>query len=87
MTASARSRNGSGIVMPSAFAVRWITRSNVVGCSTRTSAAFAPRPGLLAWQIVLIVAQPGRKSDSDASAGELPVFGKIVEDDFSRVFI
>ena len=43
-------------------------------------------PGLLAWYIILIVAQPGRKRDPDASAGEPPAFGKIVEDHFSRVF-
>src|SRR5215472_13771113 len=43
----------------------------------------------LAWHIILIlvVAQPGRKRDPDASAGEPPVFGKIVEDHFSRVFV
>ena len=45
------------------------------------------RHGLLAWHIILIVAQPGRKRDPDASAGEPPAFGKIVEDDFSRVFV
>jgi hypothetical protein len=44
-------------------------------------------PGLLAWHIILIVAQPGRKRDPDASAGEPPAFGKIVEDHFSRVFV
>ena len=43
--------------------------------------------GLLAWHIILIVAQPGRKCDPDASAGEPPAFGKIVEDHFSRVFV
>ena len=43
--------------------------------------------GLLAWHIILMVAQPGRKRDPDASAGEPPVFGKIVEDHFSRVFV
>ena len=43
--------------------------------------------GLLAWHIILIVAQPGRKRDPDASAGEPPTFGKIVEDHFSRVFV
>jgi hypothetical protein len=46
--------------------------SNLVGCSTGSSAGFAPRRislGLLAWQIILIVAQPGRKRDPDTSAG------------------
>src|SRR5262249_36104962 len=44
ITASARSRDGFGIVMPSALAVlRLITRSNLVGCSTGRSASFAPR--------------------------------------------
>src|SRR5215469_16506207 len=45
-------------------------------------------PGLLAWHIILlIVAQPGRKRDPDASAGEPPAFGKMVEDHFCRVFV
>jgi hypothetical protein len=35
----------------------------------------------------LIVAEPGRKRDSDPSAGEPLAFGKIVEDHFSRVFV
>ena len=44
--------------------------------------------GSLAWHIILlIVAQPGRKRDSDASAGEPPAFGKIVQDHLSRVFV
>jgi hypothetical protein len=44
ITSSARSRNASGIVSPSAFAVvRLMTRSNLVGCSTGMSAGFAPR--------------------------------------------
>src|SRR5262245_33018814 len=44
MTSSARSRNDSGIVRPSACAVvRLMTRSNFVGCSTGRSAGFAPR--------------------------------------------
>jgi hypothetical protein len=39
ITSSARSRNDSGIVRPSAFAVlRLIASSNLVGCSTGTSA-------------------------------------------------
>jgi putative tryptophan/tyrosine transport system substrate-binding protein len=43
-TSSARNRNDSGIVTPSAFAVvRLMTRSNLVGCSTGISAGFAPR--------------------------------------------
>src|SRR5262249_1982281 len=44
ITSSARSRNDSGIVRPSAFAVvRFTTRSNRVGCSTGMSPGFAPR--------------------------------------------
>src|SRR5262245_4292923 len=41
ITSFARSRNGSGIVKPSAV-VRLITRSNLVGCSTGRSAGLAP---------------------------------------------
>src|SRR5262250_3962484 len=56
--------------------------------STATQAEPEDLPGLLAWHIILlIVAQPGRKRDPDASAGEPPAFGKIVEDHFSRVFV
>src|SRR5262249_51858775 len=44
ITSSARSRNGSGIVSPSAFAVvRLMMRANFVGCSTGMSPGFAPR--------------------------------------------
>jgi hypothetical protein len=44
ITFSARSRNDSGIVSPSALAVvRLITSANLVGCSTGRSAGFAPR--------------------------------------------
>jgi len=44
ITSSARSRNDSGIVKPSALAVvRLTTRSNLVGCSTGMSPGFAPR--------------------------------------------
>src|SRR5262245_48501611 len=44
ITWSARSRNDSGMVKPSAFAVvRLMTRSNLVGCSTGMSPGFAPR--------------------------------------------
>src|SRR6516225_7799555 len=44
ITSSARNRNDSGIVSPSALAVvRLITRSNLVGCSTGMSAGLAPR--------------------------------------------
>src|SRR5262245_42867903 len=44
ITSVARSRNDSGIVNPSVFAVvRLRTRSNFVGCSTGRSAGFAPR--------------------------------------------
>src|SRR6516225_8816170 len=44
ITSSARSRNGSGIVSPSAFAVvRLMMRSNFVGCSTGMSLGFVPR--------------------------------------------
>src|SRR5262245_44258196 len=44
ITSSARKRNDSGIVRPSAFAVvRFTTRSNRVGCSTGMSPGFAPR--------------------------------------------
>ena len=35
-------------------------------------------PGLLAWQIILIVAQPHRKRDPDPAAREPPALGKIV---------
>jgi hypothetical protein len=43
ITSSARTRNDSGIVRPSAFAVlRLITNSNFVGCCTGRSAGFAP---------------------------------------------
>ena len=52
-----------------------------------TQAELGNLPGLLVWHIILIVAQPGRKRDPDASAGEPPAFGKIVEDHFSRVFV
>src|SRR5262245_36485722 len=42
-SSSARSRNDSGIVRPSALAVvRLMTRSNFVGCSTGMSAGLAP---------------------------------------------
>src|SRR5262249_36887438 len=44
MTSSARSKNDSGMVRPSALAVvKLMTRSNLVGCSTGRSAGFAPR--------------------------------------------
>jgi hypothetical protein len=44
ITSSARSRNDSGIVRPSALAVvKLITRSNLVGCSIGMSPSFAPR--------------------------------------------
>src|SRR5262249_22945153 len=43
ITSSARSRNDSGIVRPSALAVvRLMTNSHFVGCSTGRSAGFAP---------------------------------------------
>jgi hypothetical protein len=43
MTSSARSRNASEIVRPSALAVLRLTiSSNLVGCSTGRSAGFAP---------------------------------------------
>src|SRR5262249_55559292 len=43
LTSSARSRNDSGMVSPSAFAVvRLTTRSYLVGCSTGRSPGFAP---------------------------------------------
>src|ERR1700745_142608 len=43
ITSSARSRNDSGIVRPSALAVvRLMTRSNLVACSTGISPGFAP---------------------------------------------
>ena len=59
-------------------------------CARRPEARQCPRPGspwLISWHIILIVAQPGRKRDPDASVGEPPAFGKIVEDHFSRVFV
>src|SRR5436190_8644736 len=44
ITLSARARKDSGMVSPSALAVlRLITNSNLLGCSTGTSATFAPR--------------------------------------------
>src|SRR5262249_5368430 len=44
ITSSARSRNDSGIVIPSALAVlRLMTSSNLVGCSTGMSPGFVPR--------------------------------------------
>jgi hypothetical protein len=44
ITPSARAKNVSGIVRPSALAVlRLTTRSNLVGCSTGISAGFTPR--------------------------------------------
>src|SRR5499427_2494969 len=44
ITSSARAKNVSGIVRPSALAVlRLTTRSNLVGCSTGISAGFTPR--------------------------------------------
>src|SRR5215472_12162231 len=55
--------------------------------STATQAEPGDLPGLLVWHIILIVAQPGRKRDPDASAGEPPAFGKIVEDHFSGIFV
>src|SRR5258707_2875407 len=43
ITSSARSRNDSGIVRPSAFAVLRLTlRSNLTGCSTGSSAGLVP---------------------------------------------
>ncbi len=43
MTSSARSNTDCGIMRPSALAVlRLITSSNLVGCSTGSSAGFAP---------------------------------------------
>jgi hypothetical protein len=47
ITLSARSRNDSGMVKPSVFAVlRLTTSSNLVGCSTGISAGFTPRSSL-----------------------------------------
>src|SRR4029079_14875618 len=44
ITSSARARNDSGIVRPSAFAVlRLMIKSNRVDCSTGISPAFVPR--------------------------------------------
>src|SRR5262249_61604386 len=44
ITSSARSRRASDILSPSALAVvRLMTRSNLVGCCTRSSAGLAPR--------------------------------------------
>src|SRR5207248_7231367 len=48
ITSSARSRNDSGIVIPSALAVlRFTTSSNLVGCSTGMSAGLPPRNTLV----------------------------------------
>ena len=48
ITLSARANNASGTVTPIALAVlRLITSSNLVGCSTGTSATLAPRNSLM----------------------------------------
>src|SRR6266581_2653660 len=50
ISSSARRRNDSGIVKPSAFAVlRLMTSSNLVGCSTGRSAGLAPFRILSTW--------------------------------------
>ena len=54
---------------------------------TSTTSPKASHLGSLAWHIILIVAQPKRKRDPNASAEEPPAFGKIVEDHLSRVFV
>src|SRR5438034_2076939 len=43
ITSSARARSAGGMLSPSDFAVlRFITKSNLVGCSTGRSAGFVP---------------------------------------------
>ena len=91
IAASAPNRNGWEIVTPSASAVvrlitrlnRWAFRLPRYGRLRRCAGPL----GLLAWQIILIVAQPGWKRDPDASPGEPPAFGQIIEDHFGRVFV
>ena len=56
------------------------------GCSLKTDGEMLAF-GNLAWHIILIVAQPGRKRDPDAPAEEAPVFRKIVKDHLSRIFV
>jgi hypothetical protein len=61
ITASARIRNDSGIVRPSAFAVlRLITNWNLVGCSTGMSSGLPPRR-------ILITKIALRRNDSDSA--------------------
>jgi hypothetical protein len=50
ITLSARTNNAGGTVTPIALAVlRLITSSNLVGCSTGTSAGLTPRNSLTSW--------------------------------------
>ena len=44
-------------------------------------------PGLLAWHIILVLAQPRRKRDPDSPMGEPPALGQIVEDHFGGVIV
>jgi hypothetical protein len=54
MTLSARASNAGGTVTPSALAVlRFITSSNLVGCSTGMSATLRPRKSMAACRIVI----------------------------------
>src|SRR5262249_40138732 len=44
-------------------------------------------PGLLAWHIILVLAQPRRKRDPDSPVREAPTLGEIVEDHLGRVLV
>src|SRR5262249_12945060 len=44
-------------------------------------------PGLLAWHIILVLAQPRRKRAPDSPMGEAPALGQIVEDHLGRVLV
>ena len=44
-------------------------------------------PGLLAWHIILVLAQPRRKRDPYSPMGEAPALGEIVEDHLGRVLV
>src|SRR5215470_12827022 len=49
ITSSARASRACGTVRPSAFAVLFMTRSNLVGCSTGGSAGLAPLRMMWMW--------------------------------------
>jgi len=43
--------------------------------------------GLLAWHIILVLAQPRRKRDPDSPMGKAPALGEVVEDHLGRVLV